>query len=74
MLSSILLIDDDPITNFINERLLRRLGVSQEVLVATNGQLGLDILKTRCQHDAVGCPDLVLIDMKMPVMNGSEFL
>ncbi len=74
MLSSILLVDDDPTTNFVNERLLRLLSVSQEVLVATNGQDGLDIVKSRCLDEAVSCPDLVLLDMKMPVMNGFEFL
>jgi CheY-like chemotaxis protein len=74
MLSAILLVDDDPTTNFINERLLRRLRVSQEVLVAINGQIGLEILKSRCIEEEVNCPDLVLLDVKMPVMNGFEFL
>lgn len=74
MLASVLLVDDDPTTNFVNERLLRRLNVSQKVLVATNGQLGLDVLAERCGEVAVDCPALVLLDMKMPVMNGLEFL
>ncbi|OGX91232.1 response regulator [Hymenobacter coccineus] len=74
MLSTVLLVDDDPTTNFINERLLRRLNVSHEVLVATNGRLGLDLLAKRCGEESVGCPALVLLDMKMPVMSGLEFL
>lgn len=74
MLSTVLLVDDDPITNFVNERLLRRLNVSHEVLVATNGQLGLDLLAERCEKESVDCPALVLLDMKMPVMDGLAFL
>ena len=74
MLPAILLVDDDPITNFVNERLLRRLRVSEEVLVALNGQLGLDLLAERCGQGSRGCPTLVLLDLKMPVMNGFEFL
>ena len=74
MLSTVLLVDDDPTTNFLNERLLRRLDVSREVLVATNGQLGLDLLAERCGEESENCPALVLLDMKMPVMNGLEFL
>lgn len=39
----------------------------EEVLEATNGVTGLDMLK---KHR----PDLVMVDMKMPEMNGVEFL
>ncbi len=38
-----------------------------EVLLAENGKAGLKLLK---QH----VPDLILLDMLMPVMNGLEFL
>ncbi|OGX92033.1 response regulator [Hymenobacter coccineus] len=74
MLSTVLLVDDDSTTNFLNERLLRRLNVSHRILVATNGQLGLEVLAERCGEDSMDCPALVLLDMKMPVMNGFEFL
>jgi CheY-like chemotaxis protein len=74
MLSTILLLDDDPTTNFVNERLLRRLNVCHEVLVATSGAVALDLLGRRCGEGSHVCPDLVLLDIKMPVMNGFEFL
>ncbi len=73
-LSSILLIDDDPTTNFLNERLLTSLGVSDHFLVATNGQEALDLLAQACYPGSSTCPALVLLDINMPIMNGIEFL
>jgi CheY-like chemotaxis protein len=73
-LPAILLVDDDSTTNFLNERLLRRMNASQEVQVALNGQQALDMLRTNCQAESKACPSLVLLDVNMPVMNGFEFL
>ncbi len=73
--SCTLLVDDDDTTNFLNQSLLRRLGVTDTILVATNGQEAIDLLHTYCgQPDSDTCPVLILLDMKMPIMNGMEFL
>lgn len=70
-----LLVDDDETTNFLNQALLRRMAVTDTVLVAGNGQQALDLLRTHCLPGASSsCPSLVLLDMKMPLMNGFEFL
>ncbi|WP_019949319.1 response regulator [Hymenobacter aerophilus] len=77
MLPVILLVDDDPTTNFLSTRLLKRLGVGEEIVVALNGFEALQQLQQRCfVGEAVGsaCPDLVLLDVNMPVMDGFEFL
>jgi CheY-like chemotaxis protein len=68
----VLLIDDDSTTNFLNRLLLKRtLGLAEQVLVAENGQQAL----TQLQATAPGGePQLILLDLNMPVMNGWEFL
>jgi len=70
-LSSVLLVDDDPTTNFLNKLLLQTQGVAEQVLVAENGQEALRLLAP----DQPTCaPALILLDMNMPVMNGLAFL
>jgi CheY-like chemotaxis protein len=73
-LSSVLLVDDDDTTNFVNEQLLKQLGVVDRVLVARNGEEALAVLAEACGPTGKTCPALVLLDINMPVMNGIEFL
>jgi len=70
-LSSVLLIDDDPITNFLHEQLLRSLGVTDQCLIAENGAAALALL---AELGEAAPPALVLLDMHMPVMGGPDFL
>ena len=73
-LPSILLVDDDATVNFLNRRLLLRLEVADQVLVAGNGREALDLLRTHCQPPTSGCPALLFLDINMPVMDGFAFL
>ena len=74
-LSSVLLVDDDPTTNYLNKLLLTRMGVAEQVLVAENGEQALRTLDQTCSAPAsVACPRLILLDMNMPVLNGLGFL
>ncbi|KUG08708.1 response regulator [Solirubrum puertoriconensis] len=69
-----LLVDDDGITNFLNQRLFQQMGIT-DTQVALNGQDALDLLQTVCdQSRASECPALILLDLKMPVMDGVQFL
>src|SRR5262245_36599224 len=60
----ILVVDDDPDLREFLHLMLTSMGF--EVTSAANGQEALDAMEG---HD----PDLILLDMKMPVMNGWEF-
>ncbi len=74
-LTSVLLVDDDPTTNFLNKLLLTRMGVAGQVLVAENGEQALRTLTQTCTAPANStCPQLILLDMNMPVLNGLAFL
>jgi CheY-like chemotaxis protein len=74
-LTSVLLVDDDPTTNFLNKLLLTRMGVAEQVLVAENGEQALRTLDQICSASVnPQCPRLILLDMNMPVLNGLAFL
>ncbi|MGI4736167.1 MAG: response regulator [Janthinobacterium lividum] len=73
-LTSVLLVDDDPTTNFLNKLLLTRMGVAEQVLVAENGEQALRTLDQTCTAVNPLCPQLILLDMNMPVLNGLAFL
>ncbi|MCC9136601.1 response regulator [Pontibacter silvestris] len=68
----ILLVDDDPAVSFITQRLFRQAQLEAEVLLASHGQEALDIVREVCRSEQ--CPELILLDINMPVMDGFEFL
>src|SRR4051812_6490290 len=68
-IEKIQLIDDDKITNFINYRLLSILDISTEIKTSANG---LDALYQ--MNNESSCPELIFLDINMPVMDGFEFL
>jgi CheY-like chemotaxis protein len=74
-LAKVLLVDDDETSTYLNAQLLKRLAVTEELLVAHNGVEALQTLAQTCDEpDACAEPLLVLLDVNMPVMNGVEFL
>lgn len=71
-LGCILLVDDDDTTNFVNQLLLEDLKVTEQVMVANNGRDALQLLTQ--QWTKGSCPELLLLDLNMPEMDGFEFL
>jgi hypothetical protein len=62
-ISCTLLVDDDETTNFLNQALLKRMAVTDNVLVAVNGQEALELLHTHCATPPLPtCPTLILPD------------
>lgn len=72
-LECILLVDDDEVANFLNLRLLQKAGVADEIAVVQHGRQALEFIEARAAANSV-CPELIFLDVKMPVMDGFEFL
>lgn len=66
---SILIVEDDEGTQFYLSVLLRKINPDIQVLQAFDGQQASSIL-----NNADDLPDMVFLDINMPVMGGVEFL
>jgi CheY-like chemotaxis protein len=70
---SILLIDDDPIFVYLTRRIIASTNCPCAINEFTDGELALDYLREMSeQRDLL--PDVIFLDLSMPVMDGWEFL
>jgi len=72
-LREVLLIDDNEPDNFLHERAFRKLSSAERISVALNGREALDYLNTPVEGEYPS-PELILLDVNMPVMNGWQFV
>ena len=73
-LNKILLVDDDPINNFLNEKILRDLSIAQEIKVLTNGKLAFDYILNYCNSPEKNGPALIILYHHIPFMDGLELM
>jgi two-component system response regulator len=74
---TILLVEDNPDDEALTLRALKRNNILNEVVVARDGAEALDYLFARGAHserDDCGLPEVVLLDLKLPKVDGLEVL
>jgi CheY-like chemotaxis protein len=70
---NVLLVDDDEICLFIHQRVLEQSGLCRRTYSAGNGRRALELLD-QAQMGTLPYPDIIFLDLQMPVMDGIAFL
>ncbi len=72
-INTVFVVDDDPITVFGLKKMLTDIGTAQEIQTFANGKLALDRI-VELQADGADLPEVILLDINMPIMDGWQFL
>lgn len=76
MLNKILCVDDDPITLMLCKKVIAKANFSGEIESAKDGVEALKFFDSLAEngHEGEGYPELIFLDLNMPIMDGWEFL
>ncbi|MDX1284002.1 MAG: response regulator [Draconibacterium sp.] len=73
-LIKVLLVDDDPEDIDLTMEVMEMTKIKVEVEVASDGIEAMDYLNKVADNGSIRLPDLILLDLNMPRMNGHEVL
>jgi response regulator RpfG family c-di-GMP phosphodiesterase len=73
-LKRILIIDDNEIDNLISQKVIKDANLTEQVSVCESGNSALSYLSKSMNDNPAMVPDLILLDLNMPLMDGWDFL
>lgn len=68
------IIDDDYIYQTIIKKLIQKTGIFSAHSSFSNGKEAIITLKNTLDEDTMYLPDIILLDINMPIMDGWEFM
>lgn len=71
---NILLVDDEPIVNYLNSFLFSEIIPGAKIVTLENGEQALKYIIEHCLEGNKDCPDVMIMDLNMPVMDGFSLL
>jgi CheY-like chemotaxis protein len=74
VIKRVCIIDDDKLYVSLVKMLIRKNELAEELLIFENGQDAFEFFKEELTKEMPHLPQVILLDLNMPVMNGWEFL
>lgn len=74
---AVMLVDDNEIDNLINQKMIEASNITQNIYTHTGARSAIEFLKNLEKIDEVAqkiLPDVIFLDIDMPLMDGFQFL
>lgn len=75
--TTVMLIDDNEMDNFINQKIIEANSFAEKIYTNTNGLSALEFLKNLYVKKEVldkMIPEVIFVDLNMPILNGFQFI
>jgi CheY-like chemotaxis protein len=70
---NVMVVDDDSVVHFLTEKVLAAFSWVNKKYSVFNGKEAIQILENYCKG-LITIPDLILLDLHMPIMDGIQFI
>jgi CheY-like chemotaxis protein len=70
----VMLLDDSELDNFINRKVIESAYFAEKVFVNTSGISALEFFRNMMETSVEMLPEVIFIDINMPMMDGFQFI